>query len=223
MSIGTVRALTLRSSRALAPVRVASARAIASYGLDGDMHADAGSPRQLLLASAAVYEDLGLPANALRENLLVDVDTASLASGTVLQIGSEVRLRLMFQCEACGQLDAVRPRLARRIGGRRGILARVLSGGIIRRGDAVRDLGVLRPAWSDDWRERAQRVLDGVPPDMVVEYRHLARLAGIQSSYCRAFPRLLARLGPGYAGKAVTAQSTSTSVRWDGAGLFEFA
>ncbi len=64
-----------------------------------------------------------------------------------------------------------------------------------------------KPAWHEDWRERVRAVLDAVPPGAVVEYRHLARLAGIQSSYCRAFPRLLKRSGDGYAAKAVPAQS----------------
>jgi hypothetical protein len=127
----------------------------------------------------------------------------------------------MFQCESCGQLDGVAPRLAQRIGNRRGVLARVLRGGMIHTGDPVRALGVLEPAWSDDWRERVQRVLDAVPPGWVIEYRHLARLAGIQSSYCRAFPRLLARLGDYYAAKAVSAQSALALPRWAGAGLFE--
>ena len=220
---GRVTGLSLRPVGARRPGPVDHARALDGLGIEDDIHADALSPRQVLLADASVYQDFSLPAHALGENLLVDIDTASLQSGAVLGIGDEVRLRLMFQCEACGQLDAVQPGLARRIGARRGMLARVLCGGIIRRGDAVRDLGVLRPAWSDDWRARVQRVLDGVPPDMVVEYRQLARLAGIQSSYCRAFPRLLARLGPGHAGKAVTAQSTSTALRWNGAGLFDVA
>ncbi|MEW6371583.1 MAG: MOSC domain-containing protein [Pseudomonadota bacterium] len=203
------------------PGPVDRARALDGLGLEGDVHAEAQSPRQLLLADASVYQDFSLPAHALGENLLVDIDTASLRSGAVLCIGAEVRLRLMFQCEACGQLDAVQQGLARRLGARRGVLARVLSGGIIRRGDAVRDLGVLLPAWSDDWRERVRRVLDAVPPDMVVEYRTLARLAGIQSSYCRAFPRLLASFGEQYVWRALTAKAGGTAQRWEGAGLFE--
>jgi hypothetical protein len=97
----------------------------------------------------------------------------------------------------------------------------VIAGGVIHAGDRVRDLGQRMPAWPDDWRDRVARVLDAVPPLAVIEYRHLARLAGIQSSYCRAFPRLTATLGPRFAGKAVTAQSTARSLRWEGNGLFD--
>jgi hypothetical protein len=66
-------------------------------------------------------------------------------------------------------------------------------------------------------------VLAAVPPGCVVEYKHLARLAGIQSTYCRAFPRLIGKMGAAYAGKAASAQAAATLVRWEGAGLFDDA
>lgn len=217
---GLLLALASRPTRAQPPAAVDSLVLHADAGIAGDIHADALSPRQLLLAGSPAYAALALPPHALRENLLLDSDTACLGSGTVLQIGGQVRLRMMFQCEACGQLDTVVPGLARRIGNERGMLARVLTGGVIRVGDPVRDLGVLEAAWHEDWRERVRAVLDAVPPGTVVEYRQLARLAGIQSSYCRAFPRLLARLGDGYRAKAVPAQSSVPLPRWQGEGLY---
>jgi hypothetical protein len=219
--IGRVGALTLRTRRGAAPQAVASADALAGTGLAQDVHADPLSPRQVLLAGADVYADLALPPFALHENLRLDVDTSTLRSGAVLQVGSEVRLRLMFQCEACGQLDAHRPGLAGAVGPRRGILARVLAGGTMRVGDPVRDLGPLLPAWPDDWKPRVLRVLEAVPPGTVVTYAQLARLAGIQSSYCRAMPGMLRRLGPAYVDKVV-AQGVQPAVpRWMGEGLFD--
>ena len=221
MIVGRIAAVASRPVRTAPPAALARLTLLAGLGAQDDIHADAASPRQLLLANAAVYEHFALPPHALRENLLLDIETNCLGSGTVLQIGAEARLRIMFQCEACGQLDHVQPRLAQRIGNRRGMLARVLAGGQVHAGDPVLDLGLLAPAWSDDWRERVRCVLDAVPPGHVVEYRILARLAGIQSSYCRAFPRLLARLGPGYAAKAVSAQSPRSHPRWQGEGMFD--
>jgi hypothetical protein len=220
VSAGRLEALSWRPAKGK-PVPADSLRLLAGVGIACDLHADALSPRQLLLASTSTYDDLGLSLQALRENLLLDLDTSRLASGTVLQVGGEVRLRVMFQCEACGQLDAIQPRLAARIGARRGVLARVLAGGTLRSGDRILDLGVLEQPWHDDWRERVRRVLDAVPAGAVIEYRHLARLAGIQSSYCRAFPRLVAKLGDGYAAKAVPAQSAVALPRWEGEGLFK--
>jgi hypothetical protein len=218
--MSSVLRLAWRPVRGAPPVAADSLRLLEGVGIEGDVHADAFSPRQLLLASTSACEAFGLPPHALRENLLLELDTACLSSGTVLQVGDEVRLRMMFQCEACGQLDAAIPGLSGRIGARRGMLARVLAGGIIRQGDPVSDLGVREPAWADDWRERVRQVLDAAPDDTVIEYGTLARLAGIQSSYCRAFPRLLARLGPRYATRAVPARSALALPRWQGEGLF---
>jgi len=223
MDIGRIEALALRTHVAGPPARVDGARAIAGLGLDGDAHADPLSPRQLLLAGTDAYDAFALPPHALRENLLVDVDTSRLRSGTVLQVGHGVLLRLMFQCEACGHLDAHRPGLSTRIGTRRGMLARVLRGGELRPGDPVHDLGRLLPAWSDDWRERIVLVLDALPPASVITYKRLAQLAGVASSYCRAFPGMIARLGPRYARRAVPTQSDVPLPRWEGHGLFEHA
>jgi hypothetical protein len=204
--------------RVLAPA--ARIEAIAGTGLAGDRHANPLSPRQVLLASASTYTDFQLAPHALGENLLVDADTAALRSGTVLRVGDNVLLRLMFQCEACGHLDAFQAGLSGRIGRRRGILARVLAGGAIHPGDRIRDLGRMLPPWDDDWRMRVAQVLRMVPDGMVVSYAQLALLAGVQTTYCRAFPRLIAGLGPGHAGKAVSAQAAAGRRCWDGQGLF---
>lgn len=216
---GSVVALRLRAPRSPAPLRVNSLTALAGHGLKGDRHCDTSSPRQVLLASASIYEDLVLPPFALRENLLLDVETAGLPSGALLRIGTDAILRLSFQCEACGGLDLHRPGLARAVGDRRGMLARVITGGVIREGDRVELLDERMSALAEDWRDRVEQVLERLPPGMVVEYGQLARLAGIQSSYCRAFPRLLAARG--LAGKAVPAGSASAGPRWDGTGLFD--
>jgi hypothetical protein len=220
MEIGSVAALAIRPARVLPPQRVGHAVALEGAGLAGDVHADPLSPRQLLLAGSPAYEALALPAHALRENLLLDLDTARLRSGTVLQVGRDVRLRLMFQCEACGRLDLQRPGLARVLGARRGMLARVVAGGEMRPGDRVRDLGPQMSPWSDDWRERVLSLLKAVPQECVIEYAQLARLAGIASTYCRAFPALLRKLEPRYALRAVARGAAPERPRWDGRGWY---
>jgi hypothetical protein len=218
MNIGYVKALAIRPPGTSSSIAVDALRALGG-GIEGDRHAAPLSPRQVLLASADVYAGLGLPAHALGENLLVDVETALLASGTVLQIGDAVRLRLMFQCEACGYLDAYQAGVSGRIGRRRGVLARVLAGGVIRPGDRIRDLGLLLPAWDDNWRTRVAQVLQALPSGMVLTYARLALLAGVQSSYCRAFPRLVKSLG--HEGKAVSNQAAAGRRCWQGEGLFD--
>lgn len=213
--------LSLRPPGSAAPQAVERLTLVADAGIDGDRHRDPASPRQLLLASSATYADFDLTPHALRENLLLDTPIDALPSGTVLQIGDEVQVRLMFACEACGRLDLHGAHVAARIGARRGVLARVVQDGVIRTGDTVRDLGPLLPAWSDDWHERIAQVIDAMPPDTVIDYALLARLAGIQPTYCRAFPRFLVSLGPAYASRAIAARAVSAMTRWDGTGLFE--
>jgi hypothetical protein len=219
MDIGYVVALATRAPGARTPAAVDGVHALAGRGLAHDKHADPLSPRQVLLASASVYADLSLPAHALGENLLLDCDTAQLRSGAVLRVGADVLLRLMFQCEACGYLDACRPGVSAIIGQRRGMLARVLAGGPVRPGDRILDTGRALPAWPDDWRKRVVQVLGAVPDGMVLTYAQLARLAGVQATYCRAFPRLLKNQG--LAGKAVSAQAAAGRECWDGRGLFD--
>lgn len=216
-----IAALALRPPGSAAPRAVDELVLVDGLGVDGDRHAAPHSPRQLLLADAADYAALGLAPLALRENLLLEGSVAALRSGTVLRVGGDALVRLMFACEACGRLDLHGPGLAARTGQRRGVLARVVRGGAVRVGDRVEDLGPLLGAWADDWRARIAAVLALVPPGHMVEYARLAHLAGIQSSYCRAFPRLLRGLDPALAARAVTASAASPLPRWDGAGLYE--
>lgn len=219
--LGHVVGLTIRPGKKAGPIAVPEVTAVQGLGMVGDVHADDLSLRQILIASRQAYDRLGLSFNSLRENLLVDFDTSSLTSGTVLQIGQNVRLWLTFQCEACGHLNAHAPKLSRNIKEHRGMLARVLSGGVIQKGDAVVNLGSYFAVWSDNWRERIARVLDAVPDSAVVEYRQLARLAGVPSSYCRVFPRFIKTLGLKAAGKAVPMSIRSAKPRWYGNELFD--
>jgi hypothetical protein len=220
MKMGTVQALAIRPPNAKPSMALDCVHALAGQGLEGDKHADPLSPRQVLLAGAEVYEDLSLPPHALGENIILDLDTAQLRSGAVLRVGAQVLLRLMFQCEPCGTLDRFQAGLSGRIGNRRGMLARVLAGGAIQPGDSIVDAGCPLPAWPDDWRARVAQVLQAVPDGMVLSYAQLALLAGVQSTYCRAFPRLLAKLGPECVGKALPAQAVLGQRCWDGEGLF---
>lgn len=213
--------MLIRPDRSGPPRAVASARAIAGVGLAGDVHADALSPRQLLLAGSPAYAAHALDAGALSENLLLDMDTASLTSGALLQIGAEAVLWLSFQCEPCGQLNLGDPGLAKRIGHSRGMLARVLRDGVIRPGDGVSHLHPTLPGWSNNWRARVVQVLAALPAEMVIDYKQLARLAGVAPGYCRVFPRVARELG--LAHRVVATHSPAEQPRWQGWELFDVA
>lgn len=215
----SVRTIALRPERGLPWQRRHTVQALSGTGLNGDAHADPLSPRQVLLAGTAAYGRHALPAGALGENLLLDLDTSALASGALLAVGPQAVLSVSFQCEACGYLDAQSPGLAKRIGTQRGVLARVLRGGTITEGDAVRLLPSPGQQWPEDWRERVRLVLRRMPQGLVLEYAQLARLAGVQASYCRVMPRIVREAG--LDGKAIAKGAQPEAVRWDGSGLFE--
>ncbi len=219
--LGLVSGLRIRAEGFSDPQEVDQVVAIAGSGLHGDTHAHSLSPRQVLLAGSDVYRDLGLKAMTLRENLLVDFSTAQLASSTLLQVGQEVVLWLTFQCEACGHLEHRHPGVAKAIRNRRGVLARVLLGGRMFVGDEVRQCTSSIPPISSVWQERIAAVLTRVPAGKRVEYRQLARLAGVPKAYCRVFPKILSKLPPTLASKAQPGTVAHAREQWAGEDLFD--
>lgn len=124
----------------LAPVESFTASAL---GLEGDRHAGREEgKRQVLLAEAGDLRDLGLDPGDLREQVTLDLPgLMSLDEGTRLRVGEAV-LELTGVCEPCTHIGehigAKDPEaLRRRLVGRRGMLARVVGEGPIRREDPV--------------------------------------------------------------------------------------
>src|SRR3984893_10491895 len=113
-------------------------RVIRAAGLEGCAHARAGGgPRQESLGERETMEAMGLLPGVIRENLTTEgMDVNGLAMKQELRIG-EVRLQVGEICYPCDQLEKVRPSLRQGRGGRRGMLCRVLEGGMIRRGDTI--------------------------------------------------------------------------------------
>jgi len=76
----------------------------------------------------------------LRENITSDgLNVNSLGTGQRLGIG-EARLEVTMVCTPCSQMERIRPGLRKELWGRRGMLCRVLAGGIIRPGDSIEKL-----------------------------------------------------------------------------------
>lgn len=112
----------------------------ADWGIWGDAHARPGSSRQVLLIDRETLEALDLEPGAVRENITVQgLPFSTLRPGDRLQIGEAI-LEITKPCTPCGRMDEVRPGLQETLRGRRGMLARVLQSGRIRRGDPVRRL-----------------------------------------------------------------------------------
>lgn len=117
------------------------ARVIRDFGLEEDYHARAGSERQLLLIEEEILRAMNLRIGEVKENLTTrGIVLTSLESGRILQIGSQVRLRITQPCRPCSRMDEIRSGLQQELAGRRGVLARVESGGSISVGDPIRIL-----------------------------------------------------------------------------------
>lgn len=221
--IGSLQALYVRADKEPTPRSVAEVQAIAGYGLVGDRNASHLSPRQLLLAGTDAYQRWDLAEGALRENLRVDFSTSGLSSGDLLRIGSDVVLWVTFLCEPCRLLERKSPGIVARIGRDRGMLARVLRGGTIRNGAEVAICRAMAPAFSDQWQERVQQVACAVPGGAWISYRQLAEMAGVQTAYCRAFPKVLAQLPASVAARVRSQRSAAGEAAWSGDGFFGIA
>jgi alkylated DNA nucleotide flippase Atl1 len=165
----------------------------AGFGLSGDCNANAASPRQVLLVDRKTIRELGLGSADLRANLIVDGQLERIESGMTISFG-EVRLRITIPCEPCGKLNAVRPHLSREIGSRRGLLARVLSGGALKIGDVGAPDTCSSQPLASDWKARIRHIVMQVPEGKVITYAALVTVAGVQSAYCRALPSVLRTL-----------------------------
>ena len=110
------------------------------FGFDGCTHARPGGKRQVLLVDRESLEAMDLKPGWIKENITTEgLDVNGLLPGQQLRIGP-ARLEVTAVCTPCDQLEKIRPGLRREIWGRRGMLCRVLEGGLIRRGDTIEKL-----------------------------------------------------------------------------------
>jgi MOSC domain-containing protein YiiM len=115
-------------------------RAVDDTGFEGCAHARPGAKRQVLLVDRETLEAMDLHPGIIRENITTDgLNVNSLQIGQLLRIG-EAHLEVSAVCTPCDQMEAIRPGLRKELWGRRGMLCRVLNGGVIRRGDSIEKL-----------------------------------------------------------------------------------
>jgi len=113
------------------------AEAVQDSGLAGCAHARSGGPRQVLLVDRETLDALDLLPGMIRENITTEgLNVNGLQPGETLRVGQAL-LEVTVPCTPCGHMDKIRMGLRREIRGRRGMLCRVLQGGMIRTGDAI--------------------------------------------------------------------------------------
>ena len=119
----------------LPEVRVAD-----NEGFEGCAHARPDSPRQVLLVDSETLEAMNLSPGIIGENITTSgLNVNGLEIGQKLRVG-ETHLEVSAVCTPCDQLERIRPGLRREMWGRRGMLCRVIEGGMIRRGDPIEKL-----------------------------------------------------------------------------------
>lgn len=112
-------------------------RAVVDRGLEGCAHGGFGSKRQVLLVDVETLDLLGLQPGQIKENITTrGLNVNDLRRGQRLRLG-EALLEVTLHCGPCKRMDDIRPGLEKELRGRRGMLCRVVEGGLIRRGDPI--------------------------------------------------------------------------------------
>jgi MOSC domain-containing protein YiiM len=119
------------------------AEVVPDLGFAGCAHARPGGKRQLLLMDRETLDVLQLPAGLIRENITTEgLNVNGLQPGEALCIGAAL-LEVTIPCTPCGLMDKIRMGLRREIRGRRGMMCRVVRGGMIHAGDAIERMPAL--------------------------------------------------------------------------------
>ena len=135
-----VQNLFRATKKRLPTEELAEVQAVTDAGFEGCAHARPASKRQVLLVDRETLEAMDLRPGIIRENITTDgLNVNSLLIGQLLRIG-RARLEVSAVCTPCDQMEAIRPGLRKELWGRRGMLCRVLEGGVIRRGDPIEKL-----------------------------------------------------------------------------------
>lgn len=115
---------------------VESCQAVSGKGLVQDA-AFGRTKRQVLLIESETLQAFGIEPGDVRENITVEgFPLSELPPATQLTVGEAV-LEVVGLCEPCARVDDVRQGLQVEMQSRRGILARVISGGALRVGDPI--------------------------------------------------------------------------------------
>jgi MOSC domain-containing protein YiiM len=106
-------------------------------GFEGCAHARPNGKRQVLLVDVETLQHFELAPGIIRENITTEgLDVNSLAIGQKLRVG-EVEFEVSLVCDPCEQIEALRNGLQEEMAGKRGMLCRVLSGGVLEAGDWI--------------------------------------------------------------------------------------
>jgi MOSC domain-containing protein YiiM len=111
-------------------------------GIVGDKYYGRNLERTILITSEeasyalAASEGINVPFGSLGENIVIDVDPYQLRAGQRIQIGETV-VAITQNCTLCSSLGKVDDKLPEILKDDRGIFAKTIQSGKIRKGDSV--------------------------------------------------------------------------------------
>ena len=192
-SIGIIRHLFCKPAKNAAMVNHSDGALtlLKGYGADGDINANAQSPRQVLLTRAEDSEEFNVRAGELRENIVVSgVSCSAFQPGALVEIGAIAKIRLTFHCEPCKRIGHL-VKSYHDIEGKRGVLGVILNSGPITVGDKV----IATPNVFDPFPtvpyERFLRYVSQIPEGKIVTYKQVVIGMGVADSFIRAVPRYI--------------------------------
>ena len=143
--MGTIVSLQLCPGYRKPMKPVAESEAVENLGLRDDIHALPDSSRQILLIEKETLDKLRLSPGQVKENITTTgVDLMSLRMNDRLRLGNVAILRITKACSPCSRMEELRPGLLKELVGKRGMLARVLKGGMVKIGDTIEIERVVR-------------------------------------------------------------------------------
>jgi molybdopterin adenylyltransferase len=122
-----------------------SANLVAGYGIEGDRKG--GNPkRNLNIMSYETLETLRedgfstLPGQMGEQIVIQGIDVGKLAEGAQLQIGDQALVEVVSHRTGCERFEGIQGKSPKLAAGRIGVMAKVITGGKIAVGDAVKSL-----------------------------------------------------------------------------------
>jgi MOSC domain-containing protein YiiM len=123
--------------RRVAMEELSEARVVGNAGFDRCAHARPAGKRQVLLMDIETLRAMDLVPGMVRENITTEgLEVNALKAGQRLRVG-EVELEVTLVCQPCEQIEKLRAGLEEQMLGRRGMLCRVLRGGMVKPGDSI--------------------------------------------------------------------------------------
>jgi alkylated DNA nucleotide flippase Atl1 len=217
---GKVNKLFIKTRRGEPMVECDALVCEAGLGIDGDVHANRLSPRQILVTLQSELDALALAPGALFENMVMSMaDAAHFKPGAAIVTDGGVEVRLTMFCEPCKRIARVVPNLGAVVN-RRGVLGTIVRGGEIRRGDAVTVIPARYAALPESPAQKFRDFVSTIPAGNVVRYFDVAIAMGVDQSFIRALPGYIRRhmLDPLPVHRIVNAQGEAARFRRRSAG-----